>query len=78
MAFRLADLLRFLHGGEKKKKSLFASEKEAYDFCRNLYRKSGGPTPELLRTYEFYLKNFNDDCPPNPGPRRGEDRAAER
>jgi len=57
MAFSLADMLRYLNGGHKKEKSIFRSEREAYDFCRNLYKDSGGVTPELRRAYEFYLKN---------------------
>jgi hypothetical protein len=63
MAFSLADFLRFVAGGDKKEKSVFKSEKEAYDFCRQLYNESGGVTPELRRTYEFYLKNSDDGCP---------------
>jgi hypothetical protein len=62
MAFSLADLLRFLHGGSKKERSVFKSEREAYEFCRELYNKTGGVTPELRRAYEFYLKNSNDEC----------------
>jgi len=62
MAFNLRDILRFFHGGEKKREPAFKSEKEAYDFCRNLYNKSGGVTPELRLAYEFYQKNLNDDC----------------
>lgn len=66
MAFSLADMLRFLAGGHKKEKSIFRSEREAYDFCRNLYKESGGVTPELQRAYEFYLKNSNDECRREP------------
>jgi hypothetical protein len=62
MAFSLADILRFFSGGEKKAKSVFASEKEAYDFCRQLYKSTGGVTPELQRAYEFYMKNSQDGC----------------
>lgn len=62
MAFSLADALRWLHGGEQKKKPAFRSEREAYDFCRNLYKKTGGVTPELRRSYEFYLKHIDDGC----------------
>jgi hypothetical protein len=62
MAFSLADMLRFFQGGSAKEKSVFKSEKEAYDFCRQLYNESGGVTPELRRAYEFYLKNSDDGC----------------
>lgn len=58
MAFSLADMFRHFAGGSQKEKSVFKSEKEAYDFCRRLYKDSGGVTPELRRTYEFYLKNM--------------------
>lgn len=49
---------------KKKEKSVFASEQEAYDFCQKVYQETGGVTPELRRAYDFYLKNYNDDCPP--------------
>ena len=58
----LRDLLRWLHGGDKKKESVFASEEEAYEWCQKVYKESGGVTPELRRAFEFYQKNFNDDC----------------
>ncbi|MBD3756040.1 MAG: hypothetical protein IE937_10460 [Gammaproteobacteria bacterium] len=66
MAFHLRDILRVLSGPEKKK-SPFSSEKEAFDFCRSLYRETGGATPELLRAYEFYQKNMTDGCDNEPG-----------
>ena len=53
-----------MQGGDKKEKSVFASEKEAYEFCQRVYRETGGVTPELRRAYEFYQKNHNDDCAP--------------
>lgn len=43
MAFRLADALRWFHGGDKKEKPLFTTEKEAYDFRRESYAKNGVP-----------------------------------
>ena len=61
----LRDLLRRLHGGDKKKESVFASEEEAYQFCLEAYKDAGGVTPELRRAYEFYKQNYDDDCPPN-------------
>jgi hypothetical protein len=57
-----------MHGGNKKPKSVFASEQEAYEFVQRAYRNSGGVTPELRRAYEFYVKNYNDDCRPGAGP----------
>ena len=66
----LRDALRFFFGGEKKERSVFKSEKEAYDFCRQVYNETGGPTQELRRAYEFYLKNCNDNCDPFVGPER--------
>ena len=62
MAFSLTDTLRFFFSGTQKEKSIFKSEREAYDFCRLAYKKSGGVPEELRRTYEFYVKNFNDGC----------------
>lgn len=64
----LRDLLRWLYGGDKKEKSVFASEKEAYEFLQKAYRESGGVTPELRRAYEFYQKHVNDDCAPHRHP----------
>lgn len=68
MAFSLLHALRWFHGGDKKKKPAFKSEREAYTFLRNLYNKTGGVTPELRRTYEFYQKQFDEDCEPAAGP----------
>lgn len=61
----LRDILRWMAGGDKKEKSVFASEQEAYEFCVKAYKDSGGVTPELRRAFEFYKQNFDDDCPPN-------------
>ena len=63
MAFSLRDMLRYFSAPEKKK-SLFKYEKEAYDFCRSMYNKSGGVTPELRRAFEFYKSNSDDECSP--------------
>ena len=54
-------------GRGKKPQSPFASEKEAYEFCERVYRETGGVAPDLKRAFEFYEKNFNDDCPPTAG-----------
>lgn len=61
----LRDILRLMMGGDKKEESVFASEKEAYEFCQRVYKETGGVTPELRRAYEFYKKNYHDDCPPD-------------
>lgn len=65
MALSLSDMLRFFQGGKEKEEPVFKSEKEAYDFCRKLYNESGGVAPELRRAFEFYQKNYNDDCDPS-------------
>ncbi|CAK0758929.1 hypothetical protein CCP1ISM_8870001 [Azospirillaceae bacterium] len=62
MIFTLTDVLRWFSGGTKKEKPLFKSEREAYDFCRNAYHKRGGATQELVKAYDFYLKNSGDGC----------------
>lgn len=61
MAFSLLDLLRW-GASPNKEKSVFASEKEAYDFCRSVYRDTGGVTPELRRAFEAYQHAINDQC----------------
>jgi len=66
--FPLMDWLRRQFGGEKKKRSAFASEQEAYEFVQKIYEDSGGVSPELRRAYQFYLRNFHDDCPAERGP----------
>jgi hypothetical protein len=58
------DVVRHFFGGEKKKVAYFKTDKQAYDFCREAYKKSGGVTPELRRAYEFYMKNNSDGCEP--------------
>jgi hypothetical protein len=69
MAFDLLHALRWFHGGDKKTKPAFKSEREAYTFLRNLYNKTGGVTPELRRTYEFYQRQQSDEnCEPPVGP----------
>jgi hypothetical protein len=68
MTISFADLLRYVTGGAKKEKSVFESEKEAYEFCRDVYEKRGGVTPELRRAYEFYMKNSADGCDQFFGP----------
>jgi hypothetical protein len=76
--YSLRDFLRYLFGGTAKKKSAFKSEQEAYEFCLKAYKESGGVSPDLLRAYEFYQKNFHDDgCQqfygPGEHPRLGAD-----
>ena len=66
--FSLRDALRHFAGGKNKEKPLFRSEKEAYDFCRRLYNESGGVSPELRKSFEFYQKNINNDCDQFFGP----------
>ena len=57
----LQDVLRWMIGRDKKPRSAFASEQEAYEFCERVYKETGGVTPELRRAFDFYLKNYNDD-----------------
>jgi hypothetical protein len=71
--FSLRDALRWFNGGDQKKESLFKSEREAYDFCRSVYNETGGATAELRRSYEFYLKNYDDGCEPFVGPSKHSD-----
>lgn len=76
MAFSLRDALRHLVGGERKPKPLFKSEKEAYDYCRSVYENTNGATAELRRSYEFYLKNYDDGTAPEPRPPSDKDYSA--
>jgi hypothetical protein len=69
MAISLREILRQAFGGVRKPKSAFASEQEAYEFCQKVYKETGGITPELQKAYEFYIKNYNDDCRPDAGHR---------
>lgn len=78
MAFSLRDALRWFQGGDKKAKPAFKSEQEAYKFLRNLYKKTGGVTPELRRTYEFYQQQIDDGCEPASGPRESAGASARR
>jgi hypothetical protein len=70
MAFSLSDMLRWFTGGDKKEKPLFQTEKEAYEFCLQVYKSTGGVTPELRRAYDFYLANSHDGCEPFARPSR--------
>jgi hypothetical protein len=74
--FSMHDVLRHLFGGKKKNKSAFKSEKEAYDFCRGVYKRSGGVPLELQRSYEFYLRNYNDHCTDEVRPAPNKNKAA--
>jgi hypothetical protein len=60
----IRDALRWLAARGRKEKSVFATEQEAYEFCQKIYKESGGVPQELKRAYDFYVKNYNDDCPP--------------
>ena len=64
----LRDALRWFQGGDKKPEPLFRTEKEAYDFCRTVYNRTGGATDELRRAYDFYRMNYDDGCEPFLGP----------
>ena len=72
----ISDMLRFF-ASEKKEESVFKTEKEAYDFCRQMYNESGGVAPELRRAYEFYLKNYDDGCDPTLRHPKNQDFASE-
>jgi hypothetical protein len=61
MAFALSDVLRHFLGGEQKEKKAFKTDREAYDFCREAYKESGGVPDELRRAHEFYVNHFKDD-----------------
>jgi len=64
MVFGLpAFLKRMFSPDGTKKKSVFSSEKEAYDFCVKVYQDTGGVTPELRRAYEQYQSALNDSPP---------------
>lgn len=70
MAFSLTDMLRWFAGGDKKEKPLFKTDKEALDFVRNAYKTTGGVSPELRRSFEFYRQHYNESCERPAGPLR--------
>ena len=39
---------------------VFASEEEAYRWCEEVYRQTGGVTPELRRSFETYQRTVDD------------------
>lgn len=58
MAFSLNHVLRLFGADDAAKdaKPAFESQRQVYDFCRNGYRKSGGPNRELRQLYANYVK----------------------
>ena len=60
MAYKLTDLLRWWQAEGRDERPVFKSDSEAYDFCREAYARTGGVSPDLRLTYEFYVKNFDD------------------
>ncbi len=69
------DLVRHFFGGDKKQVAVFKTDRQAYDFCREAYKKSGGVSPELRRAYEFYMKNNSDGCEPFAEPSKSKHQA---
>jgi hypothetical protein len=49
--------------GKDKHVQAFESEDEVFQFCDDIYRETGGATPELRRAYDFYLKNSDAKRP---------------
>ena len=45
--------------GKGKSVLPFENEDEAFEFCEEVYRETGGPTPKLRQAYDFHLKNFD-------------------
>lgn len=41
----------------KKKSAGFKSDKQAYDFCRQVYKETNGVTPELREAFKLYQKH---------------------
>ena len=60
MAYKFTDLLRWWQAESRDERPAFKSDSEAYDFCREAYMRTGGASPDLRLTYEFYVKNFDD------------------
>ena len=64
MVFGLTALLKRMFSPDgTKSKSLFSSEKEAYEFCLHVYKDTGGVTPELRRAHRHYQSGLNDCSP---------------
>ncbi|WP_236019435.1 hypothetical protein [Fuscibacter oryzae] len=80
IVFSFREILRSMIGGNAKKRSAFANEREAYEFVRRAYNETGGVTPELKRVFDFYKNSMNDPCEPTEGTNslRGENRGGER
>ena len=59
--FGLRDMLRQMFGSNKKR-SAVETDLEAYEFCLNAYKETGGVNPELRRAFEFYQSATAGDC----------------
>lgn len=53
VAFCLTKLRR-LFTSAASRRPVFGNSRQVYDFCRQIYNTSGGPTPALRKLYEDY------------------------
>ncbi len=68
MAFGLNNVLRLFNSDcANNKKPAFDSQRQVYDFCREGYKKSGGPNRELRQLYKNYLEAASHDRPSRVG-----------
>ena len=69
MAFSFNYVLRLFGSDSAKndKKPAFDSQRQVYDFCRQGYKKSGGPNRELRQLYKNYLETASHDRPSSVG-----------
>ena len=73
MVFGLTALLKRMFSPDgTKSKSVFSSEKEAYEFSLHVYKDTGGVTPELRRPYQHYQSALNDCSPTTYAPAHAE------